>query len=81
MASCVEFVLEHQASKSTAKLDAHLEALKTDAAARPTAVALLESLAELAQGTQAGRAALMLGYSRSVLSASIFSAGGGATMP
>ena len=67
MASCVEFVLEHQASKSTAKLDAHLEALKTDAAAHPTAVVLLESLAELAQGTQAGRAALMLGLAARVV--------------
>ena len=63
----MEFVLHHQASGSTSKLDGHLEELKKDLTLRPTAIELLESLAELAQGTQAIRAALMLALAARVV--------------
>ena len=63
----MEFVLHHQASNSTSKLDEHLEEIKQNQKARPTAVELLESLAELAQGTQALRAALMLSLAARVV--------------
>jgi hypothetical protein len=57
----------HQASNSSSKLDGHLETLRDDPKARPTAVELLESMAELAQGTQAVRAALMLSLAARVV--------------
>jgi len=44
-----------------------LETLRDDPKARPTAVELLESMAELAQGTQAVRAALMLSLAARVV--------------
>jgi hypothetical protein len=56
-----------QASNSSSKLDGHLETLRDDPKARPTAVELLESMAELAQGTQAVRAALMLSLAARVV--------------
>jgi hypothetical protein len=65
----MEFVLHHQASSSTSKLDEHLCLLQkqTDPQTRPTAHELIESLAELAQGTQALRAALMLSLAARVV--------------
>lgn len=65
--SSLEFILQAQASSSTDKLDEHLEVLKRDSTARPTAIELLESMAELAQGTQAVRAALMLSLAARVV--------------
>jgi hypothetical protein len=56
-----------QASNSTCRLDEHLEGIKGGSKARPTAAELLESLAELAQGTQAARAPLMLSLAARVV--------------
>ena len=63
--SCIPLAV--QASNSTRRLDEHLEGIKGDSKARPTAAELLESLAELAQGTQAARAPLMLSLAARVV--------------
>jgi len=67
MRCCTAALRDAQASNSTGKLDEHLEGLKGDPKSRPTAAELLESLAELAQGTQAARAALMLSLAARVV--------------
>ena len=67
MASCMEFVLHHQSSGSTDMLDTHLDGIMNNPKARPTAIELLESLADLAQGTQAIRATLMISLAARVV--------------